>query len=104
MLSISVVALRHYDKAYYYRNCHSEYEKQLIFNKTNRQGNTADHNSHSEKYPQAFYCFTAVIGFVLIMVIVTINSSAIILRRWLFIFLAFINHVLNKPDGEQVVG
>ena len=42
MLSISVVALRHYDKAYYYRNYHSEYEKQLIFNKTNHQCKTAD--------------------------------------------------------------
>lgn len=42
MLSASVVALRRYDKAYYHCNEQSEYEKQLIFNKTNRQCNTAD--------------------------------------------------------------
>ena len=38
MLSVLVVvALRRYDKAYYHCNEQSEYEKQLIFNKTNRQ-------------------------------------------------------------------
>ena len=42
MLSASVVALRHYDKAYYHCNEQSKYEKQLIFDKTNRQCNTAD--------------------------------------------------------------
>lgn len=100
MLSVLVVvALRRYDKAYYHCNEQSEYEKQLIFNKTNRQGNTADHNSHSEKYPQAFYCFTACIG----IVIVTINSPAIILRRRLFVFLAVLDYMMNKPEGDKVI-
>lgn len=83
MLSISVIALRRYDKAYYHRNQQSEYAKQLIFDKTNSQGNTADHNCNSENHPQAFYRFTAGVG----IIIVTINPPAIILRRRLFIFL-----------------
>jgi hypothetical protein len=104
MLSVLVVvALRRYDKAYYHCNEQSEYEKQLIFNKTNRQGNTADHNSNSEKYPQAFYRFTAVIGFVLIVVIVTINPPAFILCRRLFVFLAVLDYMMNKPECDKVI-
>jgi hypothetical protein len=99
MLSASVIALRHYDKAYYYRNYQSEYEKKLIFNKTNRQCNTADQNSNSENHPQAFYRFTACIG----IVIVTINPPAIILRRWLFVFLAVLDYMMNKPEGDKVI-
>lgn len=99
MLSASVVALRHYDKAYNHCNQQSEYEKQLIFDKTNSQGNTADHNCNSENHPQAFYRFTAGVG----IVIVTINPPAIILRRRLFIFLAVLDYMMNKPEGYKVV-